>query len=175
MSHIVSGVLTLVQHIAQLKTDPLFYRPPHCPSCGKAGLWAHGFYFRKPDRLGKLNPVRILRFFCPHCHKTHSVLPECIPPRRWYLWAIQQIVFSSVLAGKSLRAITKEMKPSRHTIRRWVNRFQEQFLFHKDVLCNHLTDLGRTAGFSDFWQACLGCFPLSKTMQLCHAAGAVVP
>jgi len=161
MQHIVAGVLSLVQHITQLKTQPYYYRPACCLSCGKAGLWMHGSYPRKSDRSGELNPVFIPRFFCPCCHKTCSVLPECIPPTRWYLWEVQQVALLFLLAGKSAYAIAKELTPSRHTISRWFIRFKEQFHLHKDVLC--------------FWQMCLNEVSLATAMRLCHVTGVFVP
>lgn len=106
MQVILSGFDCLNQHIKQLNEDPDCYRPSRCPSCGKAGLWCHGRYPRWPGRNlddRHLNPVFIPRFICPECGKTCSVLPECIPPRRWYLWAIQQMVLSAIVVGRSIR------------------------------------------------------------------------
>lgn len=175
MQHIVAGVLSLVQHIKQSNIQPSYYRPSCCLSCGKAGLRIHGSYPRKTDRSSELNPIFIPRFFCPHCHKTCSVLPECIPARRWYLWEIQQAALVLLLSGKSLYAAAKELTPSRHTLGRWLHRFKEQLCLHKDILCNHLADLGRTTGFSHFWNACLKNFSLATAMRLCHVAGVSVP
>jgi transposase-like protein len=175
MQHIIAAVLSLVQHITLLNTQSSSYRPTCCLFCGKTGLWIHGSYPRKADRSGELNPLFIPRFFCPHCHRTCSALPECIPPRRWYLWEMQQMALSLLLAGASLRAVEKEILPSRSTIRRWLNRFKEQFCFHKDVLCNHIADLGRTIDFFDFWKACLDHFSLAQAMRLCHVAGVPIP
>jgi Homeodomain-like domain len=104
-----------------------------------------------------------------------SVLPECIPPCRWYLWEVQQMALSLFLLGKSLRAIAQEVGPSRHTISRWMNRFKEQFLLHKDVLCTNIADFGRIIDFTDFWQNCLCHFSLAQAMRLCHASGVTIP
>jgi hypothetical protein len=82
------------------------------------------------------------------------MLPEEIPPRRWYLWSIQQAAIVLTLAGKSLTAVAKEVAPSRHTVSRWLGRLKERFRFHKDVLCQHVIDLGRTDNLVDFWLAC---------------------
>jgi hypothetical protein len=88
MRPIVPGIGTLAQHLKQLKEAPETYRPKRCPHCGKAGVWCHGAYTRKSDCEGRgddcLNPVPIPRFYCCHCRRTCSALPECIPPRRWF-------------------------------------------------------------------------------------------
>lgn len=173
---ILAAITSLEQHLITLKNNLSQYCPDKCPSCGKAGLWCHGVYYRKPDREGgNLNPIPIPRFLCPNCKHTCSVLPECIPPRRWYMWVINQAVLLLSLTGKSMRAIAKESTPSRHTISRWTARFKEQFNLHKDTLCGHLTEFGRTSGFSEFWEGCLKEMPLSQSMYLCHASGVIVP
>ncbi len=99
MQVILSGIECLKQHIKQLNENLGSYRPSRCPSCGKAGLWYHVCYLRFPGRSlndHHLNPISIPRFICPKCGKTCSVLPECIAARRWYLWAVQQIVLTPI-------------------------------------------------------------------------------
>ena len=176
MQNIVPNLTTLAQHLKAQKETPERFRPVRCPSCGKAGLWDHGHYDRKADRAsGAHDPIHIPRFFCQHCHKTCSTLPECISPRRWYLWCIQQAAMVLVLTGKSIAAVAREIAPSRHTISRWMGRLKERFRFHKDVLCQHITDLGRTDNFAEFWSACFSETPLSQAMLFCHVAGVNIP
>lgn len=178
MPHIVSGILSLEQYLLQAKRF-LFYRQLACPYCGKLRLWLHGCYPRKADRVSpsgeSLNPVPIQRLLCSTCGRTCSVLPECIPPHRWYLWAVQQVALEKLLSGQSLRAIARAMAPSRHTLSRWWQRFKEQFHLHKDALCHHFTELGRTKDFVEFWQACLKAIRLSSAMRLCHVSGVAIP
>src|SRR5580692_5567047 len=111
MPYILADLLTLEQYLLRFKQHDIGF-PDQCLNCGKSGLWLHGCYSRKADRLNaagaSLNPILIQRLFCPDCKKTCSVLPECIPPNRWYLWEVQQMAFLLLLAGKSLRAIAKE-------------------------------------------------------------------
>lgn len=88
MRSILSNIESLYQH-NQTRSDNIeAYRPQQCPHCGKAGVWRHGDYLRKADYensgLESLNPVAIPRFYCPHCGRTCSVLPACIPPHRHY-------------------------------------------------------------------------------------------
>lgn len=180
MTWILSDVLTLRQYLSFLSEQSMasFYASVRC-CCGSLKLWRHGSYPRKADRLGvdgeSLNPIFIQRFYCPCCKKTLSVLPEGIPPHRWHLWATQQAALLLLLAGKSVYAAAKEVAPSRHTIARWLARLREQFLLHKDTLCNHIAALGRTVDFTGFWDSCLKEMPLSKAMRLCHVAGVPVP
>ena len=106
MQRIVPAILSLQQHRDSLEREPVIYWPVACPHCGLATLWGHGCYERKADRRpepsGSLNPVFIPRFFCQGCRQTCSRLPECIAPRRWYGWAVQQVVLLWLLAGGSL-------------------------------------------------------------------------
>jgi transposase-like protein len=177
MLHILADIMSLMQYKQSQELNQ--HRLERCLCCGKQYPWLHGCYPRKADRSSNqeesLNPILIQRYYCPGCHKTCSVLPECIPPHRWYLWEIQQIALMLILKGASFNSTAKEIIPSRHTISRWIARIKEQFHLHKDTLCNHIIDLGRTIGFADFWQACLGHFSLAQAMRLCHVAGLPVP
>ena len=134
---------------------------------------------RKSDRESSpgesLNPIMIQRYYCPGCKKTFSVLPECIPPLRWYLWEVQQTMLLLFTAGQSVYAIARKSRPSCKTIRRWLTCFQEQFLLHKDTLCACFGELSRTSGFFDFWNACLKKMTLGSAMRLCHIAGVIIP
>lgn len=178
MTVILPEIIDLLQHIKKLNADINFYRPK-CSYCGRSITWCHGCYYRKPDRgnsgAESLNPIPIPRFFCKHCRKTTSVLPECIAPRRWYMWEIQQAVFLQILLKKSLRTVSKAALISRSTCRRWRNRFKERFLLHGSILRNHYPGLGRYAEFDSFWITCLNKIRLSKTMLLCHQSGVNIP
>lgn len=180
MQHIVAGILSLTQYIEEQKKINLDHlRPNYCLHCGKSGLRLHGCYPRKADRSSNpgesLNPIFIQRYFCPNCRHTCSVLPECIPSRRWYLWDVQQAALTLLLAGKSAYAAAKEIVPSRHTISRWKDRLIEQFLFHKDVMCVHFFEFGRATDCFDFWKTCLNKILLSQAMRLCHVAEVSIP
>ena len=179
MVHIFAGILSLVQYIDLLKREPEKLRLESCLCCGKSNPWRHGGYSREADRINpsstSLNSVFIQRYYCPSCQKTCSVLPECIPPHRWYLWDMQQITFLLFLAGMSAYAAAKKRLPSRQTIKRWNTRFMEQFHLHKDALCTHFPNLGRAINMTDFWQTILQTMSLSQAMRLCHVAEIVVP
>lgn len=179
MVHIFADISSLVQYIELLKNEPEQLRLNHCLCCGKSNPWRHGGYSREADRINpsstSLNPVFIQRYYCPSCHKTCSVLPECIPPRRWYLWDIHEVIFLLYLLGLSAYAVAKVVPPSRQTIRRWLTRFIEQYRLHKDALCIHFYALGRSTTMADFWKRALQSIGLSRAMRLCHVSGVTIP
>ena len=175
MPLILPLILSLVGHLRALDINPESYRPGCCPRCGKAGLWCHGHYFRQSYRKNpsrkSLNPIPIPRFRCPHCGLTCSMLPECIPPRRWYCWIDQQSVLSQLLSG----SISEQVKPCRKTIERWRRSWEKHFNEYGFHLRNLFSDLGYHAEFKSFWEACLSRIPLSGVMVLLHQCGVSVP
>jgi hypothetical protein len=172
---IVAGILLLTQHLTMLKENPNHYRSKFCLHCGRAGVWNHGHYDRKSDRSGELNPISILRFFCSHCRKTHSVLPECIPPKRWYIWDIQQSVLFKIISGESMRAVSRSEQPGLSTCKRWVKQFKNQFSKQRDSLCARVNEFARLVDFKGFWKNCLNQISLSQAMLLCNQAGVSIP
>ncbi len=180
MTLILPGIFSLVQHLSTLRREPESYRPDRCP-CGHTRVWRHGCYTRKADRkdLGEqgLNPVPIPRFYCPECGCTCSRLPECIPPRSWYLWKVRQAVFLLLLAGNSLgrTAASNGSRVSRKSIKRWWRRLHDHHPSLSLNLLPHFPCLGRHAGFAEFWQALLALRPLSSAMAVLHAEGGAVP
>ena len=181
MTIILAGVRSLADHLRTIEFNPEVYRPKHCPTCAGCTLWGHGCYTRKADRqdLGApcLNPVPILRFICPRCRATCSVLPEVIPPRRWYLWTIQQSVLMLLLAGGSYYHASErhDQHPVQQTIRRWWQRLKEQFEIHASILRPSFPCLGRAPFFNEFWKAGLALQPLSTLMTQLHHDGVAVP
>ena len=123
MPRIVPAITTLLQHLHMLSKSPEVYRPSACPHCGLGGLWSHGCYERKADRgphsTGTLNPIPSPRYLCRGCGRTCSRLPQCIAPRRWYGWAVQQLVLQLLLAGCSLHRCACWMGLDRRTAGRW--------------------------------------------------------
>lgn len=178
MATILSGIHTLKQHLSCLRSTPEHYRPDRCPHCGKNKLWNHGCYGRNSDRENpsghSLNPVPIPRFRCSHCRATCSTLPECIPPRRWYLWQEQQQALLLAIAFVSIRQTCVQLMPGRKTLRRWRQLLQDAFTRHAACLRGRCSDLGRTADFESFWYACLERFPLSQAMIWVQRGGFAV-
>ena len=179
MRIILSGIHSLEYHILYLSISPDIYRPKQCPHCGRAGLWNHGSYERQSDRenpvIKSLNPILIPRFKCSKCSGTCSVLPQCIPPRRWYLWLTQQAILTFVIADGGLRTASNKYGMYRSTIRRWIHRFKQQFLLHCDALKGENSELGRRSGFADFWQHYLQDATLSQAMIVVQKNGIHIP
>lgn len=170
MHRIVGGITSLAQHLVTVATDPEQYRPTACPRCGRAGVWRHGCYHRKADRGAggeeSLNPVAVLRYLCAACERTCSRLPECIAPRRWWDWAVQQAVLALLLAGISVHGCARASGRDRHTVRRWRDWLQgrgEQFAF---FLRSRWPELGRVADFESFWRHVIDEVSLQQAMVL---------
>lgn len=138
MNHIVPNIITLVQ----AKNISYDNRPEKYVYCSKLNPCKHGTLPRQPDRENSsaesLNPVNIQRYYCKGCKKTFSAIPECISPKRWYTWTVQEKVLMCFILGCSAYSIAKQYKPSYKTIRRWLARAGDQFIFHKH-LTGHLT------------------------------------
>jgi transposase-like protein len=176
MLRIVPLIASLQQHLSELERAPAVYLPPRCPQCGFARLWNHGHYNRKADRgSGVLNPIPVPRFVCRGCRVTCSVVPSCLPPRRWYAWSAQAAVLLSLLSGTSLRVCANTSGCARSTVRRWCQWLQqrhEQLAFH---LRSHWPEWGRAGSWQEFWQRCLAQEPLREVMAWLDRQGVVVP
>jgi transposase-like protein len=177
MRPIISGIVSLFQYLRTYREDPQQLRPKRCTHCGCSTLWCHGHYERKSDHESgcALNPIPISRFYCPTCKHTCSVLPECISPRRWYLWAVQQAAFLLKLAGHSCRSISRQLKPGRHTISRWWRDWQERHREFSFGLQTLRPQLGYATHFQEFWQRCLSEVALSQAMIWLNQQGVIVP
>lgn len=180
MYRIVSGITTLQQHIDTLRSTPNVYRPRCCPNCGHGTLWHHGCYLRKADRRPIpadecLNPIWIPRYLCASCQRSCSRLPECIPPRRWYGWLLQQQVLQSLLAIYSLHGCSAAFGLCRRTVRRWWNWLKYSSPTFAFFLRSRHPEWGRTADWQSFWQVCLNTMPLSGVMAHLDHDGVNVP
>ncbi len=179
MQRIVPSILSLRQHLNALEREPAIYRPAACPHCGLGKLWGHGCYERKADRkpgpCGALNPIPIPRFFCQGCRQTCSRLPECIAPRRWYDWTVQQVVLLCLLADGSLHRASMDGGVDRHTARRWWAWLKERSGTFGFWLRARFAELGRAVDVSGFWQGCLAAMPFSRAMAWLDQNGVAVP
>ena len=179
MSRIVPLIASLEEHLNRLAQAPEDYRPPQCPKCGFAHMWAHGHYHRKADReTGKLNPIPVPRFVCGRkggCRATCSRVPSCLPPRRWYLWSVQLAVLWCLLSGASLRHCTEECGRSRSTVRRWWRWLEERHEIFSFKLLTREPEWGRAADWSQFWRRALAEQPLAELMAYLDGQGVIVP
>ena len=176
---ILAGIVSLRQHVCHVQTQLDDFRPACCPHCGHQGLWYHGWYGRQSSRRGleqlTVDPIPIQRFLCPRCGRTCSCLPEAIPPRRWYLWDVQQLALCLLLGGTSLNDLARQLQPCRQTLKRWWQRLRDRFDLQASTLRSHFAELGRWPGFAAFWSHCLDTMPLSGAMLCLYQAGVSIP
>ena len=179
MASIISGIMSLAQYLLTLNENPKQCNLETCPLCGMLGLWKHGFYYRKADRentrQNSLNPVPVSRFFCPSCRHTCSLLPECVPPLRWYLWSVQQAALLYFISGLGPTKISNKILPSRWTVGRWMARFKNQFELHALHFKSKWPWSGYNSSFNEFWPALLNKLNLSCAMLFLNSAGVAVP
>ena len=179
MHRIVPAIASLRQHLDTLGRTPAVYRPPRCPHCGRNVLWGHGCYRRQADRDrpsgGALNPIPIPRFYCQSCGRTCSRLPECIAPRRWYGWAVQQFVVPLLFAGCSLHRCACWVDPDRRTVQRWWQWLKTRSDEFGSVLRSRFPELGRAVDWRSFRAACLERFALGEVMAWLDRDGVIVP
>lgn len=179
MSLILSEIVTLRQHLNTLDQTPASYCPTACIYCQETAIWRSGYYYRKPDRLncGKAsqNDIPIPRFQCVACRRTFSTLPECIAPRRWYPWALQQACLWLSLSGWSILKIQGLFPTARSTVSRWVQWLNEKFTAHHPVLCSHIPSLGYYSEISPFWIHWFDSKTLSHAMLILNQSAVIVP
>jgi len=171
MKNIIPDIATLVQYIKLLSSHKNINQCSKCHNCGCYRLWKHGYYYRKSGR----QKIPIQRLKCSKCGHTCSVLPECMPPRRWYLWEVQQATLLMALNGESYRSIAAKTQPVRSTIARWIKQLKERTRVYADCLKSSYPNLGRFSEFKTFWQECFGLLPLSKIMLKLNNSGVVMP
>lgn len=176
MQRIVAGITSLEQHEERLEQTPEIYRPPCCPHCGIKVVWRHGCYHRKADMYNRgdanRNPVPILRYCCSACQRTCSRLPECIAPRRWYHWGVQEVALRSTL--KSVASPPSPYPtPARRTVGRWHHWLQERTLTFRFLLTRRFPDLGRIGDDTGFWLGVFDTLGLSRAMAWCDQAVSV--
>jgi transposase-like protein len=179
MARIVPGIHSPEQHLEHLRSDPEAYRPECCPHCGRAGVWRHGSYERKtPPGEGlayTLGELRIPRFLCPRCERSCSRLPMGLAPLRHFLWKVQQVVLEGLIAGESIRQVSRRVWPSRRTISRWWQWLGRKFESHAFHLCSRFPELGRGVDMKPFWQGCLAQMGLGEAMSWLEQAGVAIP
>ena len=179
MIRIIPGITSLSQHIEMLMVNTTLYRPPQCSQCACPTCWCHGVYHRKTSRDKRFddadNPIPIPRFICKGCGITFSCLPECVPPKRWYSWAVQEDAFITLLEKLNFRSAAEKLLPGRSTLSRWWHSFEENHPIYADHLKNQQPDLGRQVNFRDFWKTALSSLSLASIMWFLYNHGAPVP
>lgn len=99
------------------------------------------------------------------------MLPECIAPRRWYLWQEQEECLKAFFNGLSARSIAKRFLPSRQTVKRWVEWAFESFKEFRPDLQSRFPFLGYESGPVGWWKKLLGKIRLSEAMVILNRLG----
>jgi hypothetical protein len=103
------------------------------------------------------------------------MLPECIAPRRWYLWVMQQTAIVLYLAGTSFRMIAEKIVPHADTVWRWWKCLRSRFAEQAFYLRNHCSRWGVSQSVQAFWQTVLDECSLAKAMRILNESGVCVP
>ena len=180
MTYIVPNIHNLNQHLLNYSENPAAYKPTCCPHCSHFKLWSHGVYTRKsPDIHARRHPIP--RFFCPFCNLTCSSLPEYIPPKRWYHWAVQHVAIQLLASGYSFTKVWYELTqqfshtPRSSTLWRWWCHLKQQYQHHKLHLASLDSRFGDCCNVKEFWARVLHHFSLSSVMRTFHHLGIGVP
>ena len=166
MRRIVAGITTLEEHLETIRQKPEVYRPASCPHCGIKQLRQHGYYYRKADRRAqrpRLNPVPIGRYRCAGCRRTCSRLPECIAPRRWYRWSVQQQSLWPRV-GAAPAECGDDGQPAVRSIGRWWRWLRDRGPLFACHLRARFPELGRASEFCDFWRQVFSSLGLPRAM-----------
>jgi hypothetical protein len=85
-------------------------------------------------------------------------------PRRWFDWAMQQVVLMLLLLGCSLHQCWRSTGRARSTVRRWrdwLHARSEEFCFY---LRSRFPELGRHAQRNAFWRHVIEGMSLATVM-----------
>ena len=175
-------ILPEINTLSQAIMLPLIIPPECCVYCKFTKLYAHGVYYRKPNRGIIFNAliglIPIKRFLCTKCRKTFHLLPECIAPFRWFSWKVQQHALDMfVNCNYTWKEISQTSGASITTCKRWIFEFQSNFELHYDVLSNMpgLNILVEQHNFISFWNKCLTQIDLQRAMLLLYKSDIAIP
>ena len=167
MNRILASIATLAQHLLAIQAMPDVYRPRSCPQCGFGALWRHGYYYRKGELStggATREPVPVQRYKCCGCDGTCSRLPLFICPRRWYCWAMQQVVLVLLLCGVSLKNCCERSGRALRTVVRWRDWLKERSQIFVYCLRSRFPELGRLPDHDTFWRHVIDSISLAQAM-----------
>jgi hypothetical protein len=98
-----------------------------------------------------------------------------VAPRRWYGWALQQVVLLLLLGGGSLHWCAAHTGLDRRTVRRWWGWLGDRSEAFGLFLRARFPELGRAMDCCGFWQGCLKTMTLSQAMAWLDREGVAVP
>lgn len=178
LRRILPSITSLQEHLHRLISQPEDYRPKHCRHCGQTHLWCHGHYTRKPRENGENAELDVPRYRCVDCKKTSSVLPSCVPPRRWYMWSVQQAVLMYLLCGGTQEECAEKLAhlgPAISTMQRWWRWLMRRNDELAHQLRNWRPQWGRTVDRREFWRVAMAEEPLRELMAYLDSQGVDIP
>jgi transposase-like protein len=175
---ILPNIASLYEHVHRLLNQPMDYRPEKCPHCNHTHLWYHGHFTRKPRGDSDIKEVKVPRWRCTDCRRTFSVLPSCVPPRRWYLWSVQQALLVCLLSGATQEQCAEDLAhlgPALCTIQRWWRWLKRKNNDFSHYLRSFKPEWGRTADWREFWRVAMADEPMRELMAYLAAQGLTIP
>jgi len=88
---------------------------------------------------------------------------------------LQQAALVLLLAGHSIRAVSRQQRASRHTVSRWWRCLKTRHLEYAFHLRSRFASLGRHASLHAFWIACFDRMTLSESMEWLDRDGLIIP
>ena len=181
MTQIICDYSSIDHYMDDAKNNPTKLYPESCINCGSTDFVLNGFYPRKSENRGKDIQIKngtleIRRCKCKGvCAGSYSILPSIIPPLRWYLWCMQQLVLMLCIAGVSIHQIAKQATVARSTVRRWISWGKCKWAMFCNELMLDLPYLSGITSCSQFYKRIFEKWKLSDVMCKLHHLGIVVP
>jgi len=90
--------------------------------------------------------------------------PECIAPRRWYDWSVQQNALSARLDGRPVGGGGDDGQPAVRSTGRWWAWLQARGPIFAFSLRCRFRELGRASDFTGFWRQVFATLGLPRAM-----------
>lgn len=104
--------------------DSIQFASVTCPTCGGIGFKRHAYYERKLILpTGGIINLCVLRVKCPHCNKTHAVLPIAIIPYK----SITFVTTARILNLRSRNDIKEFLDRNLDIEENMIYRIKQQF------------------------------------------------
>ncbi len=103
------------------------------------------------------------------------MLPECIAPKRWYQWQVQEQCLVACFDGDSSQEIARQFSPSRQTVVRWMHWVVDRFKDFRPDLQSRFPVLGYESEAFGWWKRLLQKTSLAAAMVILNAMGVNVP
>jgi hypothetical protein len=132
-SHQMIAVIPRSGAGSKLSDEDYEWLPRQCPACQQVCVIGHGRR-RRQAHDSSHDRIRVRRGICKHCGRTLTVLPGWCVPQAIYSLTMRQETVGGLANGASAEQAPAECRdPNRiadaNTVRRWIRRRLESFLF----------------------------------------------